>query len=190
MHIVVAAGVMSIGTMPAQQRPDFSAWTATKDAPAGQARSSVPAGLCMADPPTTAPAATAPAAARIAQIGWLSGVWVAASGSEERWTPPAGGSMLGVSRTLRKGVMSAFEFLCITERAGGLVYQAMPNGRSPATDFMLTAIDASSATFENPAHDFPKKIRYSLSAGGTLEATISGDAGQRPITFTFRKQPD
>ena len=52
--------------------------------------------------------------------------------------------------------MSAFEFLCIVERDGGLVYQAMPNGRSPATDFTLTTIDADNAIFENPAHDYPE----------------------------------
>jgi hypothetical protein len=38
----------------------------------------------------------------------------------------------------------------------------------------LTAIDDSSATFENPSHDFPKMIRYALKPDGTLEATISG----------------
>lgn len=125
--------------------------------------------------------------ATLAQLGWLAGTWAGASGSEERWTPPTGGSMIGVSRTLRNGAMTAFEFLCIAERGGGLVYQAMPNGRSPATDFTLTRLDAQSATFENPAHDFPKAIRYSLLADGTLEAVISGDAKQRAITFTFKK---
>ena len=34
--------------------------------------------------------------------------------------------------------MTAFEFLCIVERNGGLVYTAMPNARMPATDFTLT----------------------------------------------------
>jgi len=125
--------------------------------------------------------------ATLKQVGWLAGTWVGVSGSEERWTPPTGGSMIGVSRTLRNGAMTAFEFLCIAERGGGLVYQAMPNGRSPATDFTLTRLDAQSATFENPAHDFPKAIRYSLLADGTLEAVISGDAKQRAITFTFKK---
>ena len=78
--------------------------------------------------------------------------------------------MLAVSRTLRDGLMSAFEFLCIVERDGGLVYTAMPNGRTPATDFTLTKIDDTSATFENPAHDFPKMIRYTKRPDGSLEA--------------------
>ena len=110
------------------------------------------------------------------------------SAIEERWTPPAGGSMLAISRTVRDGLMSAFEFLCIVERNGGLVYTAMPNGRSPATDFTLTKIDATSATFENPAHDFPKMIRYTKLPDGSLEAVVSGEGGQKAQTFLFKRQ--
>jgi hypothetical protein len=131
------------------------------------------------------------ARATMAQVAWIAGVWSGGSGAstfEERWTPSAGGSMLAVSRTLRDGVMSAFEFLCIVERDGGLVYQAMPNGRVPATDFTLTTIDASSATFENPAHDFPKMIRYTQRPDGSLEAVVSGEAGQKAQTFVFKRQ--
>ena len=127
----------------------------------------------------------------MAQVAWISGVWAGARGSgtvEERWAPPAGGSMLAISRTLRDGLMPAFEFLCIVERDGGLVYTAMPNGRSPATDFTLTKIDATNATFENPTHDFPKMIRYTQRPDGTLEATISGAGGEKPQTFVFKRQ--
>jgi len=143
-----------------------------------------------------APAATAgpqvpKARATMAQVAWISGVWSGTSGTttfEERWTPSAGGSMLAVSRTLRDGLMSAFEFLCIVERDGGLVYTAMPNGRMPATDFTLTKIEADSATFENLTHDFPKMIRYSKRPDGSLEAVVSGEAGQRTQTFVFKRQ--
>ena len=142
-------------------------------------------------PPPTLAAPIQRAQATMAQVAWISGVWTGAMGSselEERWTPPAGGSMLAVSRTLRDGLMSAFEFLCIVERDGGLVYTAMPNGRTPATDFTLTKIDATSATFENPAHDFPKMIRYTKRPDGSLEAVISGEAGQKARTFVFKRQ--
>jgi Domain of unknown function (DUF6265) len=143
--------------------------------------------------PPTAPVAAAvkSADATMAQVAWIAGVWMGTMGSsaiEERWTPPAGGSMLAISRTVRDGLMSAFEFLCIVERNGGLVYSAMPNGRSPATDFTLTKIDATSATFENPAHDFPKMIRYTKLPDGSLEAVVSGEAGQKAQTFVFKRQ--
>ena len=144
-------------------------------------------------PPPTAAAAAAPRAqATMAQVAWIAGVWTGTRGTstiEERWTPAAGGSMLAVSRTLRDGLMSAFEFLCIVERDGGLVYTAMPNGRSPATDFTLTTIDDVSATFENPAHDYPKMIRYTKRPDGSLEAVISAEGGQKALTYVFTRQP-
>src|SRR5439155_18911312 len=91
---------------------------------------------------------------------------------EERWTPPAGGAMLAVSRTLKGDRMVAFEFLRIVERNGGLVYVAQPNGRPP-TDFVLTEVTADSAPFANPADDFPKMIGYAKRGDGTLEARVS-----------------
>ena len=146
----------------------------------------------MNEKPPLAPAPSVKtAAATLDRLQWLAGTWsggTATTTTEERWTPASGGSMLAISRTVRNAAVSAFEFLCIAERGGGLVYTAMPNGRAPATDFTLTAIDDTSATFENPSHDFPKMIRYAVRPDGTLEATISGGAGQKPTTFTFKKQ--
>jgi len=141
--------------------------------------------------PDSTPKAVA-AKATMAQVEWFTGVWSATTASrttEERWLPAGGGAMLATSRTLlaSSGGMVAFEFLCITERDEGLVYTAMPNA-VPPTEFVLTKIDADSATFENPAHDFPKMIRYVRKPDGTMEATISGDANRRPTTFVFKKQ--
>ena len=131
-----------------------------------------------------------PRRATLADVAWISGNWVGGAGAlsiEERWTPAAGGAMLGVSRTIKQGRMVAFEFLRIVERAGTVVYIAQPNGVQP-TEFTLTALDASSATFENPAHDYPKVIRYTKQTDGTLEARISAENGQRPQTFVFKRE--
>ena len=129
--------------------------------------------------------------AAITDIAWLAGTWVTDTAGpvvvEERWTPPAGGAMLAVSRTLKDGRMAAFEFLRIVERDGRLIYIAQPGGRPP-TEFALTAIEAQAVTFENQAHDFPKDIRYALSADGTLEARVS-DGGSNVETFLFKKVP-
>jgi hypothetical protein len=83
--------------------------------------------------------------------------------------------------------MVAFEYLRIVERDGGLVYIAQPNGRPP-TEFTLTGITADRATFENPTHDFPKMIRYTRRADGSLEARVS-DGGQKAETFLFKRTP-
>ena len=148
---------------------------------------------CRATPAT--PASTtgtaAKASATIADVAWIGGTWIGTAGPvtvEERWTPSAGGAMLGIGRTLRGGAMTAFEFLCISERDGGLVYTALPNARTPATDFTLTSFTADSVTFENPAHDFPKLIRYSRKPDGTLETTVSGGGSARGESFILKRQ--
>ena len=133
---------------------------------------------------------TAAAGGTLAQIAWLAGTWIGTNGAvtfEERWTPPAGQAMLAVSRTLKGDRMVAFEFLRIVERDGTLVYIAQPGGQPP-TEFALTVISADSATFENPTHDFPKMIRYSRRADGSLEARVS-DGNQKGETFLFKKTP-
>lgn len=104
---------------------------------------------------------------------------------EERWTDAAGGAMLAVSRTLKGTQLAAFEFLRIVERNGTLIYIAQPGGRPP-TEFALTGLTATSATFENPAHDFPKLIRYTSSPDGTLTAVV-GDASGKGDAFTFKR---
>ena len=124
-----------------------------------------------------------PVRASISQLTWLAGAWVGGD-NEERWTPPAGGAMLAVSRTIKGNRMVAFEFLRIVERDGTLVYIAQPDGRPP-TEFRLSAITSDSATFENQAHDFPKVIAYTKKPDGTLEARVS-DGNQKGETFKFR----
>jgi hypothetical protein len=131
-----------------------------------------------------------PVRASVSQLAWLAGSWAGKAGItsfEERWTPPAGGVMLAVGRTLKGERLASFEFLRIVERNGGLIYVAQPEGRPP-TEFVLTAMAPDTATFENPKHDFPKMIRYSRLPDGRLEARVS-DGGPGGETFLFSRTP-
>ncbi len=115
----------------------------------------------------------------IADLAWLSGTWVLEtprSRTEETWSPAASNAILGMSRMLRDGRMVFFEFLRIEQRDDGIYYVAQPGGR-PATDFRLTRFDGSTAVFENPQHDFPKRILYTRNSDGSFTARI--DAGER-----------
>ncbi|MCC6405845.1 MAG: hypothetical protein IT453_01675 [Planctomycetes bacterium] len=134
-----------------------------------------------------------PAKATIGDLTWLAGAWVGTRGTggttsmEERWCPPLGGAMLAVSRTVSRQKMTAFEYLRIVERDGGLVYVAQPGGRSP-TEFVLTELAANRAVFENPRHDSPQRIVYELSAEGGLSASIGSTKGGRPKRFDFQRE--
>lgn len=134
-----------------------------------------------------------PAKATIRDVGWLAGAWVGTRGAggattiEERWAPPMGGAMLAVSRTVSRDRMTAFEYLRIVERDGGLVYIAQPGG-APPTEFVLTELSAKRAVFDNPRHDYPKRIVYELSADGGLTATIGFLKGGSPRRFEFKRE--
>lgn len=135
-----------------------------------------------------------PFKALIGDIAWLSGNWTGARGTngsitfEERWSPPKGGSMLATSRTVNAaGKTSAFEYLRIVERDGGLVYIAQPGG-APPTEFVLTELTSNRAVFDNPRHDYPKRIMYELSADSSLTAIIGYMKGGTPRRFEFKRE--
>lgn len=134
-----------------------------------------------------------PAKATIADLAWLSGNWTGTRGTngsivfEERWCPPSGGAMLATSRTVSRDRMSAFEFLRIVEREGGLIYIAQPGGASP-TEFVLTDLSPQKAVFDNPRHDYPKRIVYELGSEGRMTATIGYIKGGTPRRFEFKRE--
>ena len=127
----------------------------------------------------------------LTDISWIAGDWQTAPGGrrqiEEHWTQAAGGSMMGMSRTVAGEKTVEFEYLRIEQRADGIYYVAHPQARCPGTDFKLTRASASEAVFENPQHDFPKRIIYRKSGDDSLSASIDGGEGSKARTFTFRR---
>lgn len=121
---------------------------------------------------------------------WLAGDWCSHSGartSEEHWLPAAGGMMLGTARTVTPGRDTEFEFLRIESVGGVSVYLAQPQGAA-ATAFKRSAAGEGWIRFENPAHDFPKRVEYRRT-GAVLHAEIAGpgpDGKERVIPFEFR----
>ncbi len=153
----------------------------TLDPPTGQESVS----LCRHPKDIALPA---PAKAAMNDLAWLAGTWVGTRGAasiEERWSPPGGGAMLALSRTVSRGKMTAFEYLRVVERDGGLVYIAQPGGRTP-TEFVLTELSKTRAVFENPRHDSPQRIVYEVSAEGHLSTSIGYMKGGNAQRFEFK----
>ena len=126
----------------------------------------------------------------LTDVSWITGSWQTAPGGrrqiEEHWTAAAGGSMMGVSRTVAGDKTVEFEYLRIEQRADGIYYVAHPKARCPGTDFKLTRASAMEAVFENPQHDFPKRIIYRKTDDG-LTASIDAGDGTKGMSFVFKK---
>ncbi len=129
---------------------------------------------------------------QLKELAWLTGHWASeeqGTRTEEAWLAPAGGIMLAVNRSVRASGGAEFEFLRIEQRKDELVYVASPGGRG-ATEFPLADLGAGFVLFENPAHDFPKAIRYELTKDGVLRVRVSGEAGgeEQAMEWTWKKQ--
>lgn len=129
---------------------------------------------------------------QLATLSWLAGCWDAEAdeaGSVEHWLPLAGGTMLGVGRTVKSGKTVAHEFMQIrTDAQGKIVYIAKPD-RKPEATFTATVVTPDAVTFENLQHEFPQRVIYRLQAGDRLAARIEGtrDGVVRGIDYPMRR---
>jgi hypothetical protein len=116
----------------------------------------------------------------LASLAWLAGTWVSddpeGPSTVEHWLAPAGGSMLGVGRTVHDGRTVAFELLRIEAAPEGVAYLASPQGKDPPTRFTAADSGQGFIAFENPEHDFPQRIEYRRE-GDRLKMRISGVVG-------------
>jgi len=106
---------------------------------------------------------------------------------EEQWTKPAGGTMLGMGRTIRGAKTVFTEFLRISEESGKLTYTARI-GTKGVTPFPLLKMTETEVVFENAEHDFPQRIIYRKQGSG-LFARIEGlDKGkERHQDFPYQR---
>jgi hypothetical protein len=100
-------------------------------------------------------------------LGWISGDWEMRTEKllvEERWTTPAGRRMLG-----------------------GIYYVAQPGGKPPV-DFKWNGASSTEVVFENPQHDFPKRIVYRKNADGSVTARVEGGTtGEKAQEFRYAR---
>ncbi|MEP6939740.1 MAG: DUF6265 family protein [Rudaea sp.] len=130
--------------------------------------------------------------ASLERLAWLAGAWhLDDSGQrvDEFWSTPAQDMMIGMSRSVRDGKTTTFEFLRIVAREDGVFYVAQPRGKPPV-EFRLESIDAREAIFVNPGHaDHLQRIVYRHGPGDTLAARIEGSNAGHAFAedFAYRR---
>jgi uncharacterized protein YciI len=107
----------------------------------------------------------------------------------EHWDKLNENSLKGFSYKMADEQMSITEYLDITQTGNKITYTAfvLNQNQGKGINFLLTQSD-SSVVFENPEHDFPKKIVYSKLSDREIFVEVS-DGNERGFSFRMIKQP-
>jgi len=143
------------------------------------------AGILLTGPlwmPPARPITGAPPSA-----AWLAGCWALQQGDrlvEEWWMPERGGTMLGMSRASVGGQVREHEFVILAAAGSALEYRVVA-GAQPEVVFRAASPSAAEVVFENPAHDFPKRIGYRRVSPDSVEAWVDGGAGGKGKKISY-----
>jgi len=147
----------------------------------------------MAVVSTAVPAAAQERPRPLAALAFMAGCWRGDAGVdktiEEHWTAADSDVMLATTRFLddNTGRTRSWEFSRIVTESAGIVLYPAPNGNQQGR-FRLTASGPGSARFEDPAHDFPKRITYRRVDARRLVARIdNSDRDERAQEFRLER---
>ncbi len=124
---------------------------------------------------------------KLETLSWMEGRWNRTNVKEgetafEQWVVVSPHELKGVGVTLRGTDTVFVESLRIVPEGDDITYIAeVPHNDRPVK-FRLTTLSDRAFVCENPDHDFPKKIAYTLE-GEKLKAKISGNG--REMEFEF-----
>jgi hypothetical protein len=134
---------------------------------------------------------------RISQLDWLIGKWLtvrpARKGAapvqiQEEWHKARDATLMSLGSTTRGDTILDSELVVIREAGKHLMYEAHPRGQASAVFHSIEVTD-STCVFENPSHDFPRRIGYQRCGPDSLLAWIEGtQKGQRTrINFPYHR---
>ena len=129
------------------------------------------------------------ATAALPMPSFLAGCWEQRKGerwTEECWTGPRGGLMIGSGRIGKGDKVNHWEWMRIERGADGvLTFYGSPKG-APAVGFEATEASDQKITFVNASHDYPQRVRYVAAAGG-IDAEVSLANGSKPQRWRYRR---
>lgn len=120
---------------------------------------------------------------------FLQGTWkIENKEIYEHWDKLDSLILKGFSYILKDGQMVISEYLDIYKKNNKTIYTAtvLNQNQGKGIDFQLTKSD-SLFTFENPSHDFPKKISYKKLSDNEIFVHVS-DGKQKGFSYKISKQ--
>ena len=116
----------------------------------------------------------------------MTGCWETRSGeewTEECWSSPRGGMMIGYGRSGTGGVLESWEVMQIElvetddPAIDPLTFYGAPGGQN-RTAFYWMRESGPGITFVNAGHDYPQRIRYSRDGKDLIAEVSLGDGSK------------
>jgi hypothetical protein len=157
-------------------------------------------GTALLSPPAAAPQDRAMdlASVKLTDVAWIAGHWVnddEGNLSEEVWTTPAGGSMLGMWRFVSGGKVRIYELLSISETDSGLVFRLRHfdpqfvgrEDKDRSLALKLVRFAGKEAAFEGSEYSGQGAVRLTYRAlDSGLSVTL--DKGGKSEDFVFKRR--
>jgi hypothetical protein len=129
----------------------------------------------------------------LADLRWMIGHWTADGDRtmfNESWTEATALTFegTGVEQSKPDGAAKGGEALRLVEMSDGVFYISKVAHNELPIAFRLSSCNGDSYIFENPAHDFPRRLEYRRDGEDRLVVTVS-DGGDRGFTLEFRRVP-
>ena len=126
------------------------------------------------------------------EFKWFLGDWKGTMQEmdvHEYWTMENKNSYRGEGFVLSEMDTVFHESTKLEAQNGDIFYIANVPGNPAPVSFKLTLHEKNKAVFENPEHDFPKIITYTLVLPDSLVAVVEGDEDgkHRKEEFHFKK---
>lgn len=119
---------------------------------------------------------------------FLQGTWKTENKETyERWDKLNDETLKGFSYRMKDGQMAVSEYLEIAKKGNDIVYTAtvLQQNAGKGIDFKLTKSE-NVYSFENPSHDFPKKISYQKLSETEVLVQVS-DGAQKSFSYKIIK---
>lgn len=132
---------------------------------------------------------------QIKTANWLLGKWstkTADGNLSESWKQLNDSTFQAESFFIKNKDTLHFESIILQQKGEDLFYNATVKGQNEnkAVTFKLTTKAKNQLVFENPKHDYPQKITYTLINKDSLVASISGVQFGKPSSEKFGMKKD
>lgn len=128
------------------------------------------------------------------KASWLLGTWKQQNvdgTAVEFWQKINDSTYQSFSYFIQHGDTLSSERIQLVNRQGTLFFIPTVKGQNnnQAVEFKAVTVNDHELIFENPSHDFPQRVRYSLPKNDSLYAEISGkvQGEEKSMGFPYHK---